>query len=85
MSADSLSQAPEDFSAPPAKDDVLAFIKPKVASWWLPDDVRAHDLIPLGDEQHADRGLHARPFADVRTSPVVPREQQGSTDWLTSA
>ena len=30
------------------KDDVLAFLKGKIAKWWMPDDVQFVDAIPHG-------------------------------------
>ena len=37
---------PKSPAAPPSKETVLDFLRPKIASWWLPDDVRYVPELP---------------------------------------
>ena len=54
------------------KEDLHAFLKGKIANWWMPDDVLFVDEIPLGATGKIDKKLirsrltgYALPFADA--------------------
>ena len=50
----------------PARDDLLAFIAPKVARWWLPDDVVFVDEIPHTATGKIQKTVLREQFADYR-------------------
>ncbi len=50
----------------PARDDLLAFIEPKVARWWLPDDVVFVDEIPHTATGKIQKTALREQFADYR-------------------
>ena len=50
----------------PARDDLLAFIEPKVARWWLPDDVVFVDEIPHTATGKILKSALREQFADYR-------------------
>ncbi len=54
----------------PARDDLLAFIEPKVARWWLPDDVVFVDEIPHTATGKILKSALREQFADYRLPTV---------------
>jgi acyl-CoA synthetase (AMP-forming)/AMP-acid ligase II len=36
-----------DPSKPPTRQNVLDYLRPRIASWWLPDDVVVVDALPM--------------------------------------
>jgi fatty-acyl-CoA synthase len=50
----------------PARDDLLAFIEPKVARWWLPDDIVFVDEIPHTATGKIQKTALREQFADYR-------------------
>jgi fatty-acyl-CoA synthase len=45
----------------PSKEEILAFLKGRIARWWMPDDVVLVDSLPLGSTGKLDkRGLRER-------------------------
>ncbi len=46
--------------------EFLAFLDSKIAKWWMPDDVRFVDEIPLGGTGKIDKKLIRQRFADYR-------------------
>ena len=73
------------------KDEVLEFLAPKVAKWWLPDDVVFIDEVPKTSRRQVLEEGPARPLRRLRAArlsrlgvtPVersTPRNQPGACD-----
>ena len=53
----------------PSAEDVLAYVKPRVASWWLPDAVVFIDAIPHTATGKIDKKVLRQRFGDAIAPP----------------
>jgi len=57
----------------PAREDILAFMKDKVAKWWLPDDVAFVEEIPHTATGKIQKSVLRKQFRDYR----LPTDGEG--------
>jgi fatty-acyl-CoA synthase len=65
------------------KDEMLAFLKGKIARWWTPDDVLTVEDIPLGATGKIDKKLlrdRFRDYAFPDTAAPPPREPEPAAE-----
>jgi fatty-acyl-CoA synthase len=59
-----------DFKDTLTGDDIIAFLTPRVAKWWLPDEIIFVDAIPKTGVGKVDKKLLRAMHADGRTNPA---------------
>jgi len=64
-----------DFKAGITAEEILAYLRPRVAKWWLPDEIRFLDEIPKTSVGKFDKKV-LRTQASVPAEPVGPRPSE---------
>jgi acyl-CoA synthetase (AMP-forming)/AMP-acid ligase II len=62
-----------------SKDEMLDFLKGKIARWWTPDDVVFVDDIPLGATGKIDKKILRERFKDYRWPAPAPEPEPAAT------